>query len=332
MRPRRSIILDRTLPLSAAAVLALASCTTFSGHVRTVRDLRCPDALREHQAIAAHPAYRRLPADERDSYEIAIARCFVEAGRIDAAEELAKRWAPTSRQATLELAIVAAAHRNDAAAVRSGVAELAKLPGASPRFFTDCSQLASYAGEEWLVEAALATWSEERGGDLEAYVAKLLGTTREALLPLAVAHADRDRPAGDWVVWTGRVRSGSIDRQREVTTIELEGVVVERKLVVIDRRVESLVTRPKPSAGLFPSGAVESVPTYATNRTYEEIASPTARPFMARLPGIDEAPIAKALVVVVGRYEGRTEDGSAPIVRPLAIVERRLAQTVEPSW
>jgi hypothetical protein len=287
-----------------AVACSLVACTSFRDKLENVNGRPCDDVLFEYSKLSVDPQYKQESRGLREQYEMTVASCYLERRRPEKAVDLSKAW--TDDVAKTKIAARAHAQLGQEQECRAAIAALAAHT--STDFFTDWPEFKPYSSTDWFIGYAIDAWARSQTPPLEQFVRQLAGRGGGGLLPLNVAAADAQRPAGDWAVWTGMVRSGNIDRDAQQTILVAEGVDVQEELSGADVAVKR-----------SDWGEVQLT---RTNERYSDVFVPNGRVFIVKYPKVREQLVNMKTIVAVGRYSGRTSEKNVPELSALLVMER----------
>lgn len=282
------------------------ACTSLRDRMADVRSRPCDDVLIEYSQLSTDPQYKRESQGLREEYELNVASCYLERRRPEKAVELSKGW--TDDVSKTKIAARAHAQLGREQECRSALATLAQSPRASSEFFTDWPEFKVYSATDWFIGYAIDAWARSQTPPIEQYMRSLTGRGGSGLLSLNVAAADSQRPAGDWAVWTGMVRSGNIDRDAQQTILVAEGVDVKEEMSRADLTAKR--------------NAWGDVNISTTNERYADVFVPNGRVFVVKYPKVRESLVNMKTIVAVGHYSGRTGDHNVPELSAVLVMER----------
>ncbi len=309
--------------------MAVVSCVSLEKRMMDARNSDCRVVVDEHEDIKGDRGYADTTRATQEAYEREVAYCLLEAGSADKAVAISKGWRDGTERDRFQVEARAYARMGKHVEARRALEELAKLPILDPSYFVKAPEFDEYAKEGWFLSIAIYAFSKSGEGSLGRYVRDLTARSGIRFLPLGVAAADKARPGGDFVLWTGIVRSARIDREKKKTVLFVEGANVKEELRAIDRRVDKVEGKVDHYQFNPFQTKWETTPRYSTERIYAEHVVPNGQHFVVEYSGISERMATMRLVVAFGRYSGRDSNGGRPVVTAEIVAERKVQQRSE---
>jgi hypothetical protein len=300
----------------AGAGLVLLSCGGLRAEIASVQDQTCGTVLRRYEVLSRDPKYSALSREDREGYEVRVARCALTLGKYDLAIALPKTWSDHLSTERDEVEARASAGLHDEDSAHLALASYAESATADEDLLLNSPEFLSYEGQDWFVRLALRLWARQQDASLHDFAKHVVGGD---LLPLRVAAADPHRAPGSWAVWTGIVTDARLDSKGDQTLLLAEGVDIKNE----DHGAQSVTTR-----ATF-SGETAHVETKAETRTYEEAFVPNGHKFMVRYPHARDSLAAMHTIVAFGHFAGRDPEGEMPVLDAFIVRERKAERTVQ---
>jgi hypothetical protein len=305
--------------------LALTSCGGLAAQMHASSTTSCTEVLRHEGAIRSDPRYAQQPAQDRAAYELDVADCDLEAGKAQAALDLADAWHDAVAVRRDQLRVRALATLNQPDALREALGTLAGETDLTAEYFANTAELGAFEASDWLVPMAVQAWKRRPGPfSLRQFARTLVHNAGGHLVHLAVVSADPGRAPGEWAVWTGKVHDARLDRAGNRTVLQAEGIDINDQASE-DKVVTSVQGNYIEGRwGHVGVGHVEMTPKYTTEVTHHDVLAANGKAFFVRFARIDEHLVQIGMFTAFGRYAGRDGADGPPVLDAVIIVDEPL--------
>lgn len=261
----------------------------------------CEKILNESEKIRQHSDYRNQPNGARIRYEKYLSECEINERNPESALALAAEWNGGDEADRFEIEAKAHAKRQEDEKAREALERFAAAKG-DLQVLLEEPLFRRYRGQDWFVSLGFSLRSESNV-PLERTIR---GLTGKPPLSFSLAWADRHHPAGDWVIWSGKITDARIDRERNRTILTIDAATH------VDIQTEHIELNRVDISRNALTGSATVTPHYTTQTQNDRVLELSGREFVVEFKGVSERIVELSYVRVLGKYDGH--DGQHPTV------------------